>query len=522
MEENNQSFPTEYRPVCQAEVFFEEVAEEEKAELKEHPNLSLLFSTMLNGAYASLLKFIENIIGVRLYASPDTRLPKISSRSKKLAASFSQKNIIKRIEKIVRIYHDEPALVHYQVEMPTSRSDISFYSDGGGSFSKLSGGADLNEEKALMKALGEGLERLCLCAYREKNLVLAHYHKILKKALNPFSFAGLSESQRQANERLKIDEKSIFRWVRGFSLFDKKKALIPAQLVHIGYKYYPNEPIIQEQISTGAAAADSFEGALYGGICEAVERDAFMITYLNKLSPPLIKLASVNGEEFQGLLAMFKRCNLELYVIDMTTDIALPSMMAVIIDRTGLGPVLHVGAKTSLNAAEAIKGAVFEVLRGRLGFRKMTPLSKNSMKRQEELNRDPSQIVTFSDRFLFWDSLDKISKIEFLFRGSAKEVSQLEQNKYQEVSPAEKLQIAVKLLQEKGVNVYGVDITMPQIKEEGIFVAKVVSPQLHPLYLTEKMRHLWSERVFRVPVSLGYRQKPLQESELNHLPHPFL
>ncbi len=136
-----------------------------------------------------------------------------------------------------------------------------------------------------MKTVGEGLERFCLCVYREKHFLLSTFDKISQKALSPLSFAGISPSQRQANPRLKIDEKSVFRWVEGFSLYDKKKVFIPAQLVYVGYKYHPQEPMIREQISTGAAAADSFKGALYKGICEAVERDAFMITYFNKLSP---------------------------------------------------------------------------------------------------------------------------------------------------------------------------------------------------------------------------------------------
>jgi len=78
------------------------------------------------------------------------------------------------------------------------------------------------------------------------------------------------------------------------------------------------------------------------------------------------------------------------------------------------------------------------------------------------------------------------------------------------------------LLRERKIDVCGVDITMPPIKEEGIYVAKVVSPQLQPLYLNESLRHISGERIFRAPVTLGYRKEPLLESEINQIPHPFL
>jgi len=86
----------------------------------------------------------------------------------------------------------------------------------------------------------------------------------------------------------------------------------------------------------------------------------------------------------------------------------------------------------------------------------------------------------------------------------------------------EKLKKSLEILKKAKIDIYGVDITMPQIKEEGIYVAKVVSPQFQPLYLQEWLKHSWGERLFNVPVKLGYRDKPLSENELNSFPHPFL
>ena len=523
MNENNKNFPDKDHSICQARVFFKDLAGQKELKLKKTLSLNLFFNFILNKFHSNLLELIEKIIGTKLYIFIDNSyLLNISQRAKEISTNLIQERIIKKITKVSRFFPDEPEIIQYQVEMPSTLPDISFYSDGRGTSSKFGGGADLNEERAFMKTIGEGLERFCICIYREKTCLLSNYEKISKKSLDPLSFAGISDNQRKLSKRLRIDEKSIFRWVKGFSLISKKEVLIPAQLVYIGYKYYSQEPIIQQQLSTGAAAADSFEEALYKGICEAVERDAFMITYFNKLSIPLINLEIIDNKEFQKLLAMFRRYKLELFVLEITTNINIPSFMAVIIDRSGIGPVVHVGTKTSLNIENAIVGVVYEALRGKLGSRKRLSLIDKQEEKIKSLRADSSKIKTFSDRTLFWNSLDMINKIEFIFKGSKKEFNKKELKKYKNTPIKEKLKIAVDLCQERDINLYGVDVTIPQIRKEGIYVAKVLSPQLQPLYFNEEIKHLYGKRLFDVPVILGYYKKALSKDKLNSLPHPFL
>ncbi len=522
-EDANSNSPGEYQLVQPAEDFFNSQAEQEKLKFQKNQSLLSLFGPVLSKIYSNLLKFVESIIGIQLFANiDDFKTAGIPPKMKRLAVNFFQKKFIKQITRTVRFYPDEPWLEQYQVETPTVFPDISSFSDGLGSFINSGMGIDFDRDKAFIKTVGEGIERFCLCVYREKDCFFSSYSKVIKKALDPLSFVGIPPIRRQSDLRLKIDDKSVFRWVRGFSLYNNKKTLIPGQLIYIGYKYAEGEPIIREQISTGAAASDSFDGALYGGVCEAVERDALMIAYFNKLSPPLINPDIIQDEKFQKLLATFKHYNLELYIIDMTTDIVIPSILTVIIDRTGVGSVVQMGAKTSLDIRDAIRGAVCEALRMRLSSRQALPLSGNLKNKQRELKSNPSKIMTFEDRFLFWNSLDMLPQIEFLLRGPEKKFNGKDLNQYQDLSSKEKLKISLELLKKANIDTYGFDITLPRVKEEGVYVAKVISPQLQPLYLNEELRHSWGERLFNVPVELGYRAKPFSERELNSLPHPFL
>lgn len=477
-----------------------------------------LFEKTGNWIVSTILQFVEKIIKQKLYVQKTDSSSDISFKTKQLISNLIKKKFIVRIIKKPRIYHDEPEIIWYEGQS----GDFLTQTDGGGGTTANGSGADFDEEVAILKTINEGLERFSLCVYRNDNLLFSSYEKIAGKAINPSSFAGISDVQRQSDKRLEIKRDSCFRWVKGFSLPEKKDVFIPAQLVYVGYRYHLGEPLIQQQISTGAAAATSFEEALYSGICETVERDAFVITYFNKLSPPLINLETIDDVDFQKLLASFKRYNLELYVINTTTDIAIPSVMAIIVDRTGVGPAVHVGNKTDLNFKKAIIGAVCECLKGRLSYRGKSFNTASLLERMEKLKNFNLPIKNFEDRFLYWASVDSIPKIDFLLQGRKQDLTSEDLNQFGGASSHEKLETVLNLLKSRGVDVYAADITPPQIREEGIWITKVVIPQLQPFFLKEEIKELSGKRLFEVPVILGYRDKPLSEKDINTIPHPFL
>ena len=159
----------EYKSVNRSWQHFGDIAKEEESKIKKYPSIFLLYDSISQKIYAEALKLIEKLIGTRLYSSVEEGpLSGFSPRTKTIALNLIRKKIIKRIIKIPRRYHDEPKIIQYRAETPSAYPDISSYSDGRGS-SSTSGGADLNEERAFMKAVGEGVERFCLCVYREKD-----------------------------------------------------------------------------------------------------------------------------------------------------------------------------------------------------------------------------------------------------------------------------------------------------------------------------------------------------------------
>jgi hypothetical protein len=59
------------------------------------------------------------------------------------------------------------------------------------------------------------------------------------------------------------------------------------------------------------------------------------------------------------------------------------------------------------------------------------------------------------------------------------------------------------------------------MREVGLSVARVLSPQLCPLDVIHLARFLGPKRLFHAAHELGLRDEPLTLETVNHDPHPF-
>lgn len=394
-------------------------------------------------------------------------------------------------------FNDEPKLFSYNVDLNCLVKNPLANDDGMGS------GTDLIPKVALMKALGESIERLCLCTYDEKQFIKSSYKNIKNQAIDILKLRNFSESQLVNKNFLHylFDDNSVFSWIKGYSLRDNKEILIPAQLVYVPYEF-GNELCIRDPITTGAAASTSLGGAIYRGLCEIVERDAFMITYLNKLSQNNIDLN--RHKELKNMKELCERYNLELKVVNISTDIGVSTMMGVIIDKTGIGPAVSFGLSSDLDPVIAAIGAANESFHSR-------PWIRSEMIKQN-YNKTTDELVK---RGLYWSNPNMINKCDFLFKNKKyKNIKQKYKSKYN----PKKLKEILKLFNNLGYDVCFVEVTIPDIRKIGFRVVKVVVPDLHPLYLDDDHPYLSSKRLFEVPKKIGYKNS----TKLNNIPHPFL
>lgn len=428
----------------------------------------------------------------------------INNTLKSFAKNFDKLTFISSIGQVYQ-HSDLPKFYSYAATMPNTNK----ITDGHLKHEKKASGTSFfSEELALLKCLGEAVERESCTVYKNTDLVVSNYSKLGNKAVNPSSFKYFTEHQKTlpVYDEFIFDENTLFRWIKAHELITNKQFYIPAQTVFYNYKFHKNEGKIGIPISTGAAGGSTFESALIRGILEIIERDSFMICYLNKISRGKINLSKIKDNRIKHLIGIMKRYNIELHLIDITTNLEIPTYLSIGIDKSGLSPAVQVGAKSDFDPISAIIGAISECFITQAWFREVY---------FEKEKKHVQHIRTIEDRGVYWFERKNIKSLDFWTKQGKKKLV-LKENNY---SDKKKLEILKNIFENKGYPVYWVDVSMPVLKTIPYYVIKVIIPNLQPLYLDEECKYLGCDRLYAVPRKIGFRKKT--EEELNLVPHPF-
>lgn len=439
--------------------------------------------------------------------------PSVESSLKKLSVIVAPEFGLIRDLKLVRQYYDEPKFWDFSAKLNSQY----FRHDGNNFQSRSSGVSFFSEKLALLKCLGEAVERYCNFVFLKSSVSFTgSFNNIKGQALNPVSIRSFSKNQlrKKAFKRFRITEDSRFRWTRCQSLITGKYVYVPCQLIYLSYPRLREEPTIYPSISTGVAGGACLSAALTRGIYELIERDAFMIYYLNKLQAPKIQLSLIKDVRVQQLLKIADRYKMEVVCLDITTDLNVPAIAAVVINRIGIGKAISVGLRSDLNPVNAIIGAITEAFHTRLWLRKEYEKDPQQIKPHDLLKQKHSDLKL---RGLLWYPAEAIEKLNFWIESRKRKRIQLSKKA---LSSGEQLRQLLAAFDKLGYYVYYKNLMITPLKHLGYFVVKVCVPQMQPLYLNEKFPLLGGERLYTLPAKLGYKSK--SEVQLNGYPHPFL
>ncbi len=301
-----------------------------------------------------LASLIEETAGTPLFVqAPPAPLDRIPRRFRPLIHRALQEGVITRCGR--------PAFTGNWPRIPAFTFQTSF--------GTIASGYDLNEEIAATKALAELFERYSLGVYDPRNFIKGSWSSLQHRgALDPRLFSSFSKNQlkEQAYERHRFNKYSEFMWASCISLHRRQTHLIPAQLVYFRYQHQPNEPQIRQGTTNGAAAGNSWEMAAYHAICENIERDALMIHWLNRITPPQLhptELKRLGNQKINQLLDLYEGCDTRLSLLDITTDIGVPVILALVQDSSPGRPVAFVSVRADVDIEAAITGALTDGLR---------------------------------------------------------------------------------------------------------------------------------------------------------------
>ncbi len=121
-------------------------------------------------------------------------------------------------------------------------------------------------------------------------------------------------------------------WSEGLDIMNNKPVFVPWSLV--GLDHRGTRPSGFEQSSDGLASGNRPAEAVLHGLCELVERDAWALTQLrpfDELRGSRIDPLGFGDPVIDIITGRIARAGMRLLLIDMTTDIGVPSFLAVIV-----------------------------------------------------------------------------------------------------------------------------------------------------------------------------------------------
>jgi ribosomal protein S12 methylthiotransferase accessory factor len=333
--------------------------------------------------------------------------------------------------------------------------------------------------------------------------------------VHPDRFALFSARQLE-DERFpfrRFTRATEVQWVAGRALPGGREAWLPAELVFLGETVPSGGARIGYATSSGLACATSLDEAIVRGLCELLERDAFMIVWANRLSLPLLDWSA--DERIATLdRRLFASIGLAYAAVDLSAFHRLPSVLGVVRASHGGPGALGVGAGTAQTIDKAWWKALSEAFASRAAGVKLTLLDRR------DLGPEGQAVVSFEDHIRYYADESNGAAAAFLDaseeRVPVKAIPSLESG-----APAALVAGLCARIEDAGSSAYAIDVTSPDVAELGLTVAKVIAPELCMLDAVHAARFLGGTRLYEAAVELGLRPETLAADDVNPYPHPF-
>jgi ribosomal protein S12 methylthiotransferase accessory factor len=371
------------------------------------------------------------------------------------------------------------------------------------------GGAGRTRGEAAAAAVGEAVERYSATFVPEERLVVAPARE-LPGAVEPERFALFSERQLAApGFRFRpFSEDTVVAWVEGRELPSGRPAYLPAELVFLGPAGIPGDRPVAYATSSGLACGENMDDTLLRGLCEVLERDAFMIVWANRLSLPVLEESRFDPWE-ASLLAC---AGLQHAAVDLSVFHRFPVVLGVVRAPAPFPGAVGVGAAAAPTLERAWWKALSEAFACRAAGAKLELL--------EGCATPADPVATFEDHIRRYAAHELAPATAFLDASndvtSAEAVPALEGD-----TAAEWVAALCRRVCEAGSTAYAVDVTAPDVASLGLTVTRVIAPELCRLDVPHDARFLGGRRLYEAAKRRGLCADVLAPAEINPDPHPF-
>lgn len=378
------------------------------------------------------------------------------------------------------------------------------------------GGASMRKEIAVAKAVGEAIERYCAAIYTREEFPLHSAAEAPFPCVAPGSFALHTPEQhaRPGFPWVPFTPETPIRWTPAVDLETGKTVHVPAAFVWIPYHYAQGsgDAPIGQPISTGLACHGSPERAILCGLYEVVERDCFTLFWQARTSPAQLRVETLGDEAYEAV-RRFEVTGDRVVILDISTDNAIPCLLAVLVSQAPSRPAFVFAASACLDAEVAVLKALEELAH----TRRYSQQIKSKLPLVSPEN-DWEEVVGQMDHLNVAADHGSRERMGFVF-ASPKRLAFSEIPSFRAPTPADELAAAARRVVGTGHRVLAADLTSADVLSLGFHVYRVLVPGYHPLFMGHSIRALGGRRLHEIPVKLGF--PGLAGNRDNPDPHPY-
>ncbi len=155
-------------------------------------------------------------------------------------------------------------------------------------------------------------------------------------------------------------------WLKAWDLINDVETMVPADAMLLQYL----EPMHMILVSSnGLSSGNTFLEAVAAGLHEVIERDAttaFQARWnLLGVPPSRVRLGAIESALLQELIGQCQQAEIEVMLFDSTSDIGVPTYIAIMYDRRDRSGVVASGYGAHLDPEVAASRAITEAAQGR-------------------------------------------------------------------------------------------------------------------------------------------------------------
>lgn len=391
-------------------------------------------------------------------------------------------------------------------------------------------GHTMSYEASECAAIAEALERLSgRRPGGKRTSVRASYRQLGEQALDP-TLLGLPSQEQYAlpgYPYVPYHRDLVCNWVWSYSFQRQQPILVPERLVYYGMdsRDTPDRPFLYE-VSNGCALGSCLAEAIFYGIQEIAERDAFLMTWYARMPMPRIDPLTVADRALRLLIERIEAetgCMVYVFNITLEQGIAAFWVMAVDEQHRPDHPRAICTAGAHLHPEKALAGAL-----GELGAI-LTGMKKRYQEQRQRLLpmlADPFTVVEMEDHPLLYGLPEAFERLSFLYRSPIQQTFPTAFASFYARLPTwdlrEDLSELIARYLASELDVIVVEQTTTEQRAGRFRCVKVIIPGTIPMTFGHHTRRLTGlSRLSYIPFRLGYASQPLTEAEMNPYPHPF-